>query len=336
METCFFQAAALVEKAILQERPKSVLEISAFGCAYGRLIADCRERMRRDEPILIDRVDLLAGAQVIPEGLYRQVTGPEILDTPHALPAYDLILITDLLESVAPADARTLIEILSNKARQQILAITPEYPYAFSDGVPARASFRAYHPAFFFGMDFSYMKLNCLPSPRQFFSIFPPPDVPVTAGNLEPAPASQRKNPLTIACVPPPWDEYGKAEAFYRTFHALALSGHKVTVLTRPQNAEGYVFPETENPLPCTVVPPWQPYAPHAAGADVIVTGRAEDVSGFAAAEKPVVLWELSDKALYGDYGAPIFSADLVRKQRAAAYRRPDHLLCASAALQQT
>jgi len=155
----FYELSPIVERVILDENPKSVLEISGYKSKYGRLISDCQKRAQPGNngafEAIVDRIDLTDNHNCDDLGIYDSVYASEVLTNLSDLGVYDVIVIFHLFENMHNADARFLLEALLQKTRKQILVITPEYPYDL-DTEGTVSDKRTYYPELFEGLKYNH------------------------------------------------------------------------------------------------------------------------------------------------------------------------------------
>jgi len=176
MKENFYEISPVVEMVMLNEAPGSVLEISGYKGKYGRMISDCQNRAQtgkdRNLKLIVDRIDLTDANSDDEFGIYNRVFKSETLSSLNDLEEYDVIIIFHLYENMHNEDAKDLLEALLKKTKNQILIITPEYPYDLTTEGEI-SDVRTYYPEFFSGIKHSHTMLNTSEGVWQAYCFFP-------------------------------------------------------------------------------------------------------------------------------------------------------------------
>ena len=347
----------VVEAALRNERPLSVLEISGFDGQYGEIVSSAA-------PARVDRVDLSGDLPPEAKDSYDNVYGSDILFRPDEMEKYDMMIIFHLFENMVDVEARALLESLLNRTNKQILVITPEYPYDLSAENDV-SHIRAYHPVFFLGLDFSHEMLATAEGKMQAYSFFPKigyeplpcdmhnephtetyaeahagPHIEANTAPLAEAHAEPGTEPradagkLRIAYILPNHTLTGGMKSLLQQIRELTRSGHTVDVYYRSDTAERAI-PEwshlTDGDVSSqTVIPTGAMYPDYVKDADVIIIAWLQQMAEFKDSEIPVVLWEQGSPFLFGDYDGLAHSGSLEHIYMHKVYRMPIHLLSVS------
>ena len=327
----YYQVSPIIEKIVLQERPKTILEISGYNGCYCKLFIDCLLRFNRDA-CSVDRVLLdEEGADQYCD-IYERVFTIDALANISSMEKYDMIFITHLLENLEVDDAIRLLKQLQEKVNKQILVLTPEYPYDMSN-TNGISNVRAYHPMVFLGLDFSYMPFYSSEGNWQLYSFYKKHDyeemeIDQVIDN------TSRIDKLRIAYILPHQELTGGMKALLHQMKHLTQNGHIVKAYIR-SNQVNRAIPEwselkDDDISEQIVVPIGSLYLDFIDEVDIIILGWVSEMHEFVDAQVPVVLWEQGSEMIYGDYGDLLASGSAERELLSTIYRYPINLLAVS------
>ena len=178
MKENFYELSPVIEGIILKEKPRSVLEISGYNEKYGRLISDCQKRAHTGTAhigdLKVDRISLIDKEFYETSKVYTKVYLSDVLGSLSDIEKYDIIVIFHLLENMYNEDAKVLLEALLEKTKNQILVITPQYPYDLSAD-SLISDVQTYYPEFFHDINFNHKMLNSSEGVWQGYCFFPDP-----------------------------------------------------------------------------------------------------------------------------------------------------------------
>lgn len=341
MNENFYQFSGIIEKAILNEKPLSVLEISGYGPKYGRLISDCMKRgktssLREKKSVCIDRIDLAGVTENEQANVYNNIMFHEVLSDISRIKKYDMIVIMHLFENLDAREAREILEALLRKVKKEILVLTPEYPYDINTE-DSRSHVRSYHPIFFRGLDFSYSIMNVIDERWQVYSFFPLALYAPLSIDILPSPISEKKK-LRVAYILPHHNLTGGMKALLQQMKELTRIGHIISAYYRADNCNRAIPPwshlSDEDVYKQVVIPHDESFLSHIKDVDVIILGWMMQLLEFKHCDIPVVLWEQGSEYIYGDYGKLLMSNSVERLNMHTLYRLPVHLLSVSPTIQ--
>lgn len=343
MDANFYQLSGVVERIILDEKPRSVLEISGGSPKYGRLMADCMQRCRQNsksskQRVCIDRIDLIGMPENQQADIYNNVYSYDTLYDNGKIREYDLIIIMHLFENLEASDAKGLLESLLHKVKREIVVITPEYPYDlnFEDRI---SQVRTYHPVFFRGLDFSYQMVNAINEKWQIYSFFPITKYSSLPVDHLPGVVDKKKL-LRLAYILPHHNLTGGMKALLQQMKELTHIGHVVTAYYRADGCTraipSWSHLRDDDIDGQVVVPKEKSYLSYVnEDTDVIIVGWMQQLPEFKNSDIPVVLWEQGSEYIYGDYGKLLTSNSQERLNMHNLYRIPVHLLSVSTTIQE-
>jgi len=288
--------------------------------------------------VKVDRLDLSDGNAAIEDGLYNNVFNSDHLLNIDKMDNYDVIMIFHLFENLSYNDAVSILKSLLQKVKNQLLVITPIYPYDLDDDEKL-SGVRIYHPVAFLGFDFSYKLLDTDDDTLQMYSFFPK----VKYENLQcdillDAKHGYGTKKLKIAYVIPHFVLTGSMKAVFQQMKELAKNGHSIIAYYR-SNETNRAIPDWSNLTSDDitgqiVIPEGDNYLDHITDVDIIVLGWMYQVPEFQHSTIPVVLWEQGSEMFFGDYKEMQDSKALDRIALHTVFRMPVHLLAVSTPVQ--
>lgn len=304
----YFELSPKIKEFVLNEKPKSILEISAGKKRYGALLKSILEDNVGGEDYVLDRIDLNNNTD-LPSGLYNHIYEHSALEDIASFSFYDVVFIADLLENVTLEVACNLIEAFLSRTNNSIIVMTPLYPYDLSTEDEIQASIRRYHPVAFKRFDFSYFLYPTSEGQWQFYSFYPQKSFPTLeidklciSGNHD------RNKKLKVAYILPHKNLTGGMKTLLEQMRQLTKRGHKVFAYLKSEN-DSSVLPEWSDLDPKrdiagqVIVPPDKNFCEYIKDVDIIMVGWMTQLLEFLNTKIPVVLWEQGSEALYGDYG---------------------------------
>jgi len=330
------ESLRVVEDMLMNERPKSVLEISGFDGRCGELILDCQKRMfpgkRSAYGCRVDRVDLSDAGLKGADGIYNRIYSTDYLIDTGKMRKYDVIIIFHLFENLADTDAKSMLEDLLRKAKKQVLVLTPEYPYDLSTENEI-SGVRSYHPVFFLGLDFSHKMLDTPDGALQVYSFFPKIEYEQLKCDMLPETVPETRK-LKIAYILAHHNLTGAMKALFQQMKELTGSGHQITAYYRSDTGKKAI-PDwshlTDDDISGQfVIPENADFLDHINGEDIIVICWMQQIKEFMHSNIPVVLWDQGSSFMYGDYGDLLHSESMERLYMHRVYRMPVHLLSVS------
>lgn len=286
-----------VESFIVQEKAAKILEIGAGNSFYGAIIADTQYKNSILNP-QIDRIFLSTPDNNIPKHLYKNILSYSTLNDFENLEIYDLIVVTQLFDSIEIDEAKQIIDILQTKVKNQIMIITPEYN---------NSQKRVYHPLSLLGIDFAYSLHNTNGQKWQLYQFFTKPRYLPMAIDKIPSQSLTLKG-MKIAFILPHANLTGGMKALLQQAKNLTAHGHIVklywrnadtsmpswSILDKNDYAEQIAIPKDVKPVDFIK------------DVDVIILGWMMQSYEFFTSKIPVVLWEQGSEWLFGDYHQPV------------------------------
>jgi len=329
----------LIQNVIKSENPCSIMEISGYDGSVGQLILDCLKPERLKDStankIRLDRVDLSDSAAFLEDGIYNNIYNSDHLLDIDEMYVYDVILILHLFENLTYGDAVSILKSLLNKVRNQVLVITPVYPYDL-DNEDKLSGVRTYHPVAFLGFDFSYKLLETDADSLQVYSFFPKVKYDILQCDILPEIKDEAElvRKLKIAYVIPHFVLTGSVKAMLQQMKELAKNGHTIIAYYRSNETDraipGWSDLSSDDISKEIVIPDGENYPDHITDVDIIVLGWMYQVPEFRHSTIPVVLWEQGSEMFFGDYKEMQDSKALDRIALHTVFRMPVHLLAVS------
>ena len=318
-----------VQDIITEEQPRSILEISGYDGAIGHKASSLQR---------VDRIDLSDGAAGIEDKIYTSIYPSDHLLDISGMYVYDVVLIFHLFENMEAGEARALLESLLLKIKNQILIITPIYPYdlEFDNKI---SEVRSYHPVVFLGLDFSYKLLETTDGILQAYSFFPKIKYPLLPCDSlsDEIGLSVSEKKMKIAYVIPYHTLTGCLKAMLQQMKEMKNNGHTIIAYFR-SNTSKSAIPDwshlTKDDISKQVViPEKDKFLDYIEGVDLIFLGWMYQIPEFQHSVIPVVLWEQGSEMIYGDYKEMQNSKSLDRVALHTVFRMPVHLLAVSTTL---
>lgn len=254
-----------------------------------------------------------------------------------AQPFYDILIVTDLFESVPVSLALKILDRLLGKAKNQVLVLCPKLSVGTAGGI--NNGRRIYHPVVFQSYDFSYLLLGREhENQTQLYSFYPKRQ---TQGFTEaPAPKSavSAPYPLRLAYILPDQDLTGGMKQLLVQIKEMHRRGHRVFVYNKSATAQS-ALPKWSDLTADDVdgefvLTPSEDYLEHIGQVDAIILGWMEQVPEVRGASPPVFLWEQGSSPLFGDFGKLLASTSTVLVRFRSYYRSPVQLLSVSTLVQ--
>jgi glycosyltransferase involved in cell wall biosynthesis len=329
----YYQLSKKIKEFVAQERPKSILEISASKKRYGAIFKSIFNFKSGEQ--IIDRINLNNNSN-LPSDFYNNIYGSYILKNIASLDLYDVIFIADLLENTTIDVARKIIKALLAKTNNSIIAMTPFYPNDLSKDSMVQSNVRRYHPIAFKDFNFSYFLFSTPESKWQFYSFYPYIDYPILDIDKLCISSEHNKNKkLSIAYILPNKDLTGGMKALLEQMRQLTKRGHKVFAYLKSPDGDT-VLPEWGDLDPQKdisgqiVVPPDRDFCEYIKDVDIIMAGWMNQLPELTNTNIPVVLWEQGSEAIYGDYGQLLDSKNHTLATLRDIYRLPVCILAVS------
>jgi glycosyltransferase involved in cell wall biosynthesis len=333
MQSDYNELFKVVFELLSKEHARSVLEISGFETELGLLLS-------RNLKLRPDRVDI-SGNFLLSDGvsgnIYGNVYDSDVFQSLSELDTYDVIIVFHLFENIQPDEAAHILKALLEKARKQVILITPEYPYDL-EHENKLSDVREYNPIFFLGFDFGYKMIRSASGNMQMYCFFPQPEyalLPCDEALLASEGDSGRDKKLDIAFILAHRSLTGAMKAFMQIMDVLASRGHRTTAYYRDNSAktaipEWWSHNSEKYSHEQIVIAEEEQYLDNIKTADVIFLSWLDQVAEFTKSQIPVVLWEQGSPAIYGEHPDLLLCKSDFRKYLHDTYRTEAFMLAVS------